>query len=94
MNIDSLLNKCCACLDQDGETGVLTTPETFCAHLFPSNGRHKMVQVLSTSSEIMSMIRKYHNHKLQTNPRHREEEMHNIIWKKPFCDEVILHCHA
>ena len=24
------------------------------------------------------MIRKYHNHKLQTNPRHREEEPHNI----------------
>ena len=23
------------------------------------------------------MIRKYHNHKLQTNPRHREEEPHN-----------------
>ena len=23
------------------------------------------------------MIRKYHNHKLQTNPQHREEESHN-----------------
>ena len=23
------------------------------------------------------MIRKYHNHKLQTNPWHREEEQHN-----------------
>ena len=23
------------------------------------------------------MIRKYHNHKLQTTPRHREEEPHN-----------------
>ena len=23
------------------------------------------------------MIRKYHNHKLQTNPRHREGEPHN-----------------
>ena len=23
------------------------------------------------------MIRKYHNHKLQTNPWHREEELHN-----------------
>ena len=23
------------------------------------------------------MIRKYHNRKLQTNPRHREEEPHN-----------------
>ena len=23
------------------------------------------------------MIRKYHNHKLQTNPRHHEEEPHN-----------------
>ena len=25
----------------------------------------------------MSMIRKYHNHKLQTNPCHHEEEPHN-----------------
>ena len=25
----------------------------------------------------MSMIRKYHNHKLQTNLRHHEEEPHN-----------------
>ena len=24
-----------------------------------------------------SMIMKYHNHKLQTNPRHREDELHN-----------------
>ena len=24
------------------------------------------------------MIRKYHNHKLQTNPYHREEEPHSI----------------
>ena len=24
------------------------------------------------------MIRKYHNHKLQTNPLHHEEEPHNI----------------
>ena len=27
--------------------------------------------------KIGSMIRKYHNHKQQTNPRHREEEPHN-----------------
>ena len=27
---------------------------------------------------IGSMIRKYHNHKLQTNPWHREEEPHRI----------------
>ena len=27
--------------------------------------------------KIVSMIRKYHNHKLQTNPWHREEEPHN-----------------
>ena len=25
------------------------------------------------------MIRKYHNHKLQTNPWHREEELHNNL---------------
>ena len=28
-------------------------------------------------SEIVSMIKKYHNHKLQTNPWQREEEPHN-----------------
>ena len=28
-------------------------------------------------SKIVSMIRKYHNQKLQTNPWHREEEPHN-----------------
>ena len=28
-------------------------------------------------SKIVSMIRKYHNHKLQTSPWHREEEPHN-----------------
>ena len=28
-------------------------------------------------SKIVSMIRKYHNHKLQTNLWHREEEPHN-----------------
>ena len=27
--------------------------------------------------KIVSMIRKYHNHKLQTNPWHRKEEPHN-----------------
>ena len=27
--------------------------------------------------KIVSMIRKYHNHKLQTKPWHREEEPHN-----------------
>ena len=27
--------------------------------------------------KIVSMIRKYHNHKPQTNTRHREEESHN-----------------
>ena len=29
------------------------------------------------SSKIVSMIRKYHNHKLQTNPWHSEDEPHN-----------------
>ena len=28
-------------------------------------------------AKIVSMIRKYHNHELQTNPWHREEEPHN-----------------
>ena len=26
---------------------------------------------------LVSMIRKYHNHELETNPWHREEEQHN-----------------
>ena len=30
-----------------------------------------------TTPEIVSMIRKYHNHKLQTNPWHCNEEPHN-----------------
>ena len=31
------------------------------------------------------MIRKYHNHKQQTNPRHREEELqdnYSLIWNQ------------
>ena len=40
------------------------------------------------------MIRKYHNHKLQINPWHREEELHNnhkTLWRqtKP-CNELAL----
>ena len=31
----------------------------------------------------VSMIRKYHTHTMQTNPRHREEEPHNTICHKP-----------
>ena len=30
----------------------------------------------------VSMIRKYHNHILQTNPRHREEDAQNIYSNK------------
>ena len=30
-----------------------------------------------SKKKIVSMIRKYHNHKLQTNPWHREEEPHS-----------------
>ena len=46
----------------------------------------KMVQFCNTMdtlfiqmflSKIVSMIRKYHNHKLQTNPWHPEEEPHD-----------------
>ena len=29
------------------------------------------------TEEIVSMIRKYHNHKLQTNPWHNKKEPHN-----------------
>ena len=34
-------------------------------------------QATSFFSKIVSMIRKYHNHKPKTNPWHREEEPHN-----------------
>ena len=30
------------------------------------------------------MIRKYHNHKLQTDPRHPEEDLHDIYSDKTF----------
>ena len=33
--------------------------------------------LLHFAAKIVSMVRKYHNHKLQTNPWHREEEPHN-----------------
>ena len=35
------------------------------------------INISSSCTKIVSMIRKYHNHKLQTNPWHREEEPHN-----------------
>ena len=33
--------------------------------------------MIALSSKIVSMIRKYHNYKLQTSPWHREVEQHN-----------------
>ena len=38
---------------------------------------HKLVWNLENGSQIVSMIRKYHNHKLQTYTWHREEEPQN-----------------
>ena len=35
------------------------------------------MQDVNAESKIVSMIRKYHNHKLPTHPWHREEESHN-----------------
>ena len=34
------------------------------------------------SKKKVSIIRKYHNHTLQTNPRHRKEEPHNTECRK------------
>ena len=56
-----------------------------CSHdinIFPHDERsfsHAIIISFSRhmSSKIVSMIRKYHNHKPQTNPWHREEESHN-----------------
>ena len=39
--------------------------------------KHKIVSNLRIPLKIVSMIRKYHNHKLQTNSWHREKEPHN-----------------
>ena len=35
--------------------------------------------LVNLKQSVVSMIRKYHNHKLQTNPWHREEEPHYIL---------------
>ena len=39
--------------------------------------RKKCLKIFMISIKIVSMIRKYHNHKLQTSPLQREEEPHN-----------------
>ena len=44
-----------------------------CLH-YIANGKSILVHVYE---KIVNMIRKSHNHKLQTNPWHREEEPHN-----------------
>ena len=36
-----------------------------------------LVVIFEKAAKIVSMIRKYHNHKLQTTPWHREEELLN-----------------
>ena len=38
--------------------------------------------VIACAKKQVSMIRKYHNHTLQTNPRHREEEPHIYNYHK------------
>ena len=35
-------------------------------------------------AKIVALIRKYHNHKLQTNSRHREEEPHNAYLRSDY----------
>ena len=35
------------------------------------------IRLFADNTKIVSMIKKYHNHKLQTNPLHREEEPRN-----------------
>ena len=37
----------------------------------------------------VSMTSKYHNHILQTNPRHRDEEPRNIYIKQNICKTII-----
>ena len=45
--------------------------------------------------EKVSMIRNYHNHTLQTNPQHREEEPQNTkvlrhLWRGMSITQVVL----
>ena len=47
----------------------------FCSKKRKSSKKRKiLIPVPSEHAKIVSMIRKYHNHKLQTTPWHREEE--------------------
>ena len=46
-------------------------------HLQVSLGTTALFDTVCSISKIVSMIRKYHNHKLQTNLWHHEEEPHN-----------------
>ena len=39
-------------------------------------------KIIGIIKKKVSMIRKYHNHNPQTNPRHREEESQNIYSNK------------
>ena len=41
------------------------------------------------SRKEVSMIRKYHNHTLQTNPQHREEEPQNFKSHKTSMDRYV-----
>ena len=65
-------------------TAPYTGKSVFC---FPSEPNiherpeYEKIQILcqyAYSKKYVRMIRKYHNHTLQTNPRHCEEEPHNI----------------
>ena len=49
-------------------------------HCLPMS--HKMMQGLYRLTKKVSMISKYHNHKLQTNLRHCEEELQDIYNNK------------
>ena len=48
------------------------------------NKMNKNTRLIRLKKEV-SMARKYQNHTLQTNPRHREEEPHNI-----YCNNTSL----
>ena len=71
--------KCILC---GSETGSITIHLIMCCQdnfsiqlkIFNIGQDNNVAFIFIHSSKLVSMIRKYHNHKLQTSPWHREEE--------------------
>ena len=48
-------------------------------HMYKFHTKQMTDKFVATGIKIVSMIRKYHNHKPQTKPWHCEKEPHNTI---------------